>query len=213
MRQRLAAFSGLALAAAGLTGCAVVGEVPLPVAPAPSAAPATLTASELAALETGPHSVARPLAFWHRGRKYVGALGYSLVGCEPEAAFRLGYQSESLGEWVANAGLTVVSRDEHSYVVDLVQSQEPMLVTVPVRVTWQGHLARFELARGRPSGIEDLWGFLLAEPYGEGRTLLISSVVVDLGPGLLRGLTETYMQQVLMRTAGILYDHLAFHGC
>jgi hypothetical protein len=86
-------------------------------------------------------------------------------------------------------------------------------VSYTMRVQRDARSARFRLEPRRKHDIEDVWGFLRAEPLADGRTILTYGVLIDMGPGLLRDLFENRVRETALtvpeRIRGLMVERSA----
>jgi hypothetical protein len=58
----------------------------------------------------------------------------------------------------------------------------------------------------RRHDIEDAWGFMRVEPFGDGRTLVTYGILVDIGPSLLRDLFEERVRALALSVPDRIRD-------
>jgi hypothetical protein len=97
--------------------------------------------------------------------------------------------------------------------IEVTHGNAILQVTYTMRVHREARSARFRLEPRRRHDIEDVWGFLRAEPLADGRTILTYGVLVDMGPGLLRDLFENRVGATALtvpeRMRGLLVEQIS----
>jgi hypothetical protein len=96
----------------------------------------------------------------------------------------------------------VVERSSEGTFVELTQGKAPFVGSYTVHLVRERGQLSFWLDRGRPSNVDDLWGYFRVQPFEEGSTLLTVAVALDLGPGVTRWLFEDRIQRVVLSTPG-----------
>jgi hypothetical protein len=156
-------------------------------------------------------TVARTQTLDRGGRHYVGGVTYTLVDADADDVASL---FDSVDAWrrvlpEARSTRAVGSVGDDS-LIEVTHGNVFLQVTYTMRVHREPRSARFRMEPRRRHDIEDVWGFLRAEPLADGRTILTYAVLVDMGPGLLRDLFEDRLRQTAFtvpeRMRGLLIE-------
>jgi hypothetical protein len=183
-----------------------------------SAAPARadgLSTPEVDRLVHG-NSVVRPQNLDRGGRHYVGGVSYAIVDADPDVVARL-FDSPDAWQRVLphTRSAQYAGRNGDDRLIEVTHGNALIQVSYTMRVHRDARTARFHLEPGRPHDIEDAWGFLRAQPFGSGRTLLTYGLLLDIGPGMLRDLFEERVRATALtvpeRIRGLIAESAA-HG-
>lgn len=175
-----------------------------------------LTGHELERLFRG-QTVARTQALDHGNRHYVGGVTYALLDADAGDVARLFDSADAwrrvLPEIRSVRALGTVEEDS---LIEVTHGNAILQVTYTMRVHRDAQhplTARFRLEPRRRHEIEDVWGFLRAEPRADGRTILTYGVLIDMGPGLLRDLFEDRVRETALtvpdRIRGLVEERAA----
>lgn len=149
---------------------------------------------------------------WERGeRRYVGGLTYTVLDA---SSAEIAAILEDVGSYRSVLPRTkrarLVNRRGPDTFVELLSGNDIMEAeyTIVVR-RYEGESEfRFWLDPGRPHGIDDAWGFFRLAPFegarGEPRVLLTYAILVDVGPGIVRGLFEERLRATILSVPQLL---------
>lgn len=177
---------------------------------APSARGESLSTDESKRLARG-ETVVRE-STWERGeRRYVGGLTYTVLDA---SSAEIAAILEDVGSYRSVLPRTkrarLVNRRGPDTFVELLSGNDIMEeeYTIVVR-RYEGESEfRFWLDPGRPHGIDDAWGFFRLAPFegarGEPRVLLTYAILVDVGPGIVRGLFEERLRATILSVPQLL---------
>jgi hypothetical protein len=157
----------------------------------------------------GGGSVARPQALERGDRRYVGGVAYAIVEAQTG---ELAAVVDDVQEWRRFLPKTRDARHVGNAagdaLVEVTHGSALVRVTYTMRMHRDGNLVRFWMDPSRPHDIEDMWGFLRAEPFEGGRTLVTYGILIDIGAGLLRDLFEDRVREIALtvpqRVRGLL---------
>jgi hypothetical protein len=158
--------------------------------PMRGAAAQGLSVSEAEKLAGG-GTVVRAQSLDRGPRHYVGGVAYILIDAEPTEVTRL---FDDVGTWQRVLPKTRsarrVAHAADDALVEMTHGNAWVQATYTMRVHRDADGIRFWMDPRRRHDIEDAWGFMRVEPFGDGRTLVTYGILVDMGPSLLRGLFE-----------------------
>jgi hypothetical protein len=173
----------------------------------------SLSAPEIERLYRG-QTVARTQTLERGGRRYVGGVTYALLDADADDVSRL---FDSVDAWrrvlpeIRSARAVGTAGDDA--LIEVTHGNALLQVGYTMRVHRDARSARFRLEPRRKHDIEDVWGFLRAEPLDSGRTLLTYGVLIDMGPGLLRDLFESRVRETALtlpdRIRGLMVERSA----
>lgn len=172
-----------------------------------------LSAPEIETLFRG-QTVARKQTLERGGRHYVGGVTYALLDANADDVARLFDSADAWRRVLPETRSTrpVGTVDDDS-LIEVTHGNAILQVTYTMRVHREPRSAHFRLEPRRRHDIEDVWGFLRAEPLADGRTILTYGVLIDMGPGLLRDLFEDRMRETALtvpeRMRGLLIEQLS----
>ena len=167
----------------------------------PSSRPPSLTPVEIERLDAGVR-VTHPRTFHWRGNKYVGGLSFQLVRAEPAFVLDAIFSTEAALSWMPmTESVRTVGGSGRDLFVEFRQGVDPVVRTYTVNVWRDDTAIRWRLDPDRPHDIQDTWGFMSAQPWGEGRSLVTVGVALDLGNGMIRGFFEEEIQDTILSTA------------
>jgi hypothetical protein len=140
-------------------------------------------------------------------RRYVGGVAYKIIDAPPEDLAAL---LDDVDQW----GLFLPkTRDahrvgvmDHDPLVRITHGSALVQVGYTLRVHRQGDSVRFWMVSARPHDIEDVWGFIRAEPIGYGRTLVSYGILIDMGEGILRDMFEDRVLELALEVPDHLRD-------
>jgi hypothetical protein len=172
-----------------------------------------LSAPEIESLFRG-QTVARTQTLDRGGRHYVGGVTYALLDANADDVARLFDSADAwrrvLPETRSTRAVGTVGDDS---LIEVTHGNAILQVTYTMRVHREARSARFRLEPRRRHDIEDVWGFLRAEPLADGRTILTYGVLIDMGPGLLRDLFENRVGATALtvpeRMRGLLVEQIS----
>ena len=161
---------------------------------------APLTASERDRLERGAF-VERPTV-QRRGRLHlVGGSSFQVIRRPPEEVWRALSDLGGLGNLLPNvAGTSVVAREGSASTVRIRHREGPINAAYHLRLRHsRNNTVVFQLDPRRKNDIHAGWGFVRIRPWNDDSATLVSySVLVDVGPGLLKtALTPTFKEWIL----------------
>jgi hypothetical protein len=185
-----------------------------PLRPAPARAlfvrhvSAGLTPSERSVLLAG-QTVTRPMLLENAEGRYVGGVSYQVVPATPLEVLRaLGNVKELPGLLPRTRAARFVSAGADGGRVELNQGTSVVNATYTIWIRRRGgNELRFWLDPTRPHGIRDVWGYVRATPFAEGKSLVTVAVALDVGPGLVRMLFEDRIQRVIFDTPRQMRDY------
>jgi hypothetical protein len=146
--------------------------------------------------------------------RYVGGVTYTVVSATPEQLQRM-FEDVAVYTKVlpATRSARLVARRGPDFWVELAQGNGVIetKLTLVLRRLPDGKTVRFWLDTTRPHGIEDAWGFFRAEALPDvadaadaadgsrgPRALLTYAALLDVGPGLVRGLFEERLRRLML---------------
>jgi hypothetical protein len=173
----------------------------------------SLSAPEIERLFRG-QTVARMQTLERGGRRYVGGVTYALLDADADEVARL---FDSADAWrhvlpeIRSTRAAGTAGDDA--LIEVTHGNALLQVSYTMRVQRDARSARFRLEPRRKHDIEDVWGFLRAEPLADGRTILTYGVLIDMGPGLLRDLFENRVRETALtvpeRIRGLMVERSA----
>jgi hypothetical protein len=90
--------------------------------------------------------------------------------------------------------------------VEMTNGTAIVQATYTMRVRRDGPLVRFWMDPTCHHDIEDVWGFVRAEPMADGRTLVAYGILVDMGSGILGDLFEDRVRTLALSVPDQLRD-------
>ena len=187
------------------------------LAAVPSAALAdSLTREETSRLLRG-ETVSRPHTVQRGERRWVGGIGYTLVDATVDQLWVMSNEVESYRHVLPETKSVrrVTSLKGPDLFVELSQGRGPFgfKYTIRIRKEPATRTIRFWIEPRRSHDIEDIFGYFRFEPAGEGRSLLVYGILLNLGPGLTRDLFEERVRGVMLsvpdRVRAYLKERLA----
>lgn len=144
----------------------------------------------------------------HRGaRRYVGGVAYKIIDAGPEELASL---LDDVNQW---GRFLPKTRDAHRVgaigedpLVQITHGSALVQVAYTLRVHREGSSVRFWMDTGRAHDIEDVWGFIRAEPMGDGRTLMSYGILIDMGDGILRDMFEDRVRELALEVPDHVRD-------
>jgi hypothetical protein len=140
----------------------------------------------------------------------VGGVAYALIDAEPREVTRL---FDDVGTWrrvlPKTRSARPVAHAADDALVEMTHGTAWLQATYTMRVHRDVDGIRFWVDPRRPHDIEDAWGFVRAEPFGDGRTLVTYGILVDIGPSLLRDLFEERVRVLALSVPDRIRDLLA----
>ena len=135
-----------------------------------------------------------------RGRQhYVGGVTYEIVDAAPQDLSALVDDVASWRRFLPRTrDVQRVGERAGDALVEMTHGSTLLQVAYTLRFHRDGNEVRFWMDRTRAHDIDDVWGFLRAEPMADGRTLLTWGILVDMGPGILRDLFEPRVQALAL---------------
>jgi hypothetical protein len=159
-------------------------------------------------------TVVRTQTLDRAGRHYVGGVTYALLDADADEVARL---FDSVEAWrrvlpeIRSTRAAGTAGDDP--LIEVTHGNAIIQATYTMRVHRDARSARFHLEPRRRHDIEDVWGFLRAEPLADGRTVLTYGVLIDMGPGLLRNLFEDRVRETALtvpeRIRGLMVEQSA----
>jgi len=157
-----------------------------------------LSTPEMEGLFRG-QTVVRTQTLDRGGRHYVGGVTYALVDGDADEVARL---FDSVDAWkrvlpqIRSTRAVGTAGDDP--LIEVTHGNALLQVAYTMRVHRDARTARFRMEPRRRHDIEDVWGFLRADPLADGRTILTYGVLIDMGPGLLRDLFEDRVRETAL---------------
>lgn len=147
-------------------------------------------------------------------RRYVGGVAYALVDASADDLAKLLASPDGWRRVLPETrSVRWMGSDAGDRLVEMTHGTPFLHATYSLRVRRTGRLMRFWMDPTRPHDIEDVWGFVRAEPAAGGRTLIVYGVLIDMGPGLLRDLFEDTVRDAALsvpqRVRGWLFERSA----
>lgn len=160
------------------------------------------------------HTVVRTQTLERGGRRYVGGVTYALLDADADDVARLFDSVEAWRRVLPEIRSTrAVGTAGDDSLIEVTHGNAIVQATYTMRVHREARGAHFRLEPRRRHDIEDVWGFLRAEPLADGRTILSYGVLIDMGPGLLRDLFEDRVRETAMtvpeRIRGLMVERSA----
>jgi hypothetical protein len=151
--------------------------------------------------------VSRPQEVQRGSRRYVGGVSYKIIDAAPEDLASL---LDDVGQWGRFLPKTRDARRDGAIgedpLVRITHGSALVQVAYTLRVHREGNVVRFWMASGRPHDIEDVWGYIRAEPLGDGRTLMSYGILIDMGDGILRDMFEGRVQELALEVPDHVRD-------
>ncbi len=167
-----------------------------------------LSADETRRLVRG-ETVVRTQALRHADERYVGGVAYAILDDSAEDVADL---VADVGAWTRILPKTRSARrvgvSGNDTLVEMTNGTGLVQATYTMRVRREGQLVRFWMDLTRHHDIEDVWGFVRAEPMADGRTLVAYGILVDMGSGILRDLFEDRVRTLALSVPDQLRDLL-----
>jgi hypothetical protein len=172
-----------------------------------------LTADELARLERR-ETIVREHTVERGDHRYVGGITYTIMDAGAAEVAAVLENVDSLRRVLPKTkSARFVGASGGDDLVELVQGNAVVQAEYTLRVRREPGVSRFWLEPGRPHGIDDAWGFFRYQPFigahGEARVLLTYGVLVDVGPGLMRGLFEDRIRAALLSVPQLMRRQVA----
>lgn len=176
--------------------------------------PESLSDEELRRVREG-WTVCRALSFKLDGRHYAGGVAYQIVRSSPEdvlgALLDPRHLTRALPLTLDAQPLEGPGTGKLS--VELLQGKAPVLARYTMRLSRpHDHALRFALDKNRPHGIEDVRGYLTAQPFGDNHTLVTVAVGFDLGRPWMRALLDGPVQKAALAAPAHLRRYLESRG-
>lgn len=135
--------------------------------------------------------VKREVSRQRGSQHFFGGTSWQVINANPDQVWKVINDERTYGRlfpYVVKVKL--LSREGASRTVYMEHASGPFHVSYALK----GHADNkrrdltFELDNSRSWDIESAWGFFTVRPYGNGKSILAYGVMLDIGPGLLRGL-------------------------
>jgi hypothetical protein len=157
-----------------------------------------LSSAEISRLLQG-ETVVRSQSLARGAQRYVGGLAYAIVDAPVDDLAPL---LDDVNAWKRILPKTRSARRigaiDGDALVAMTHGTAFVEASYTMRVRREDHAVRFWMDRQRSHDIEDAWGFLRAEPTGDGRTLITYGVLIDMGPGIFRDLFENSVRRLAL---------------
>jgi len=147
----------------------------------------------------GGQTIVRTQTLERGGHRYVGGVTYALLDADADDVAQIFDSVEAWKRVLPETRSTrAVGTAGDDPLIEVTHGNAIVQAAYTMRVHRETRSARFRLEPRRRHDIEDVWGFLRAEPLADGRTILTYGVLIDMGPGLLRDLFEERVRETAL---------------
>jgi hypothetical protein len=162
--------------------------------------PAKLSAAEQTALCNG-DVVARPLRFERAGEAYLGGVSYALVRASPAAILATLQNPDDLPHALPRTqSARLIDSEPGRARIELVQGAGAAAARYSIVLEREpaGDELKLYLDRSRPHEVTDVFGYIRARPFADGRTLVTVAIALDLGAGLASWFFSDAVERVIL---------------
>jgi hypothetical protein len=168
------------------------------------------TADERARLLAG-KLVVRATKELRSGLRLIGGASWQIIDAPPESVFRALLDTKHYNRSLPTvSAATLVSEQATLRRVRFEHKKGPIGIAYRMALTIdpQRRDINFKLNDRLDSGLRAAWGFLSAQPYGQGKTLLSYGVLADPGDGLLVGLVRGVIHDWILKVPAQVKKHV-----